>query len=231
MRQVPILNIPPTSDIPAFLEWVKQTLSDMSDASAENVFEPETLDVYAKIASPAFTGTPTAPTPTAGDNDTSLATTAFVQGEIVAKAPLASPAFTGNPIAPTPTAGDNDTSIATTAFVAAAIAAISNTITEFHGGIIAVPTNKAYTVILKIPVGCTITETVVKSLSGTCTATIAVDGVNLGGAAHAVSSTEESIARSSANTVAAGADVTLTVSANASCLDLAFTIKTTRTIA
>jgi microcystin-dependent protein len=33
---------------------------------------------YAPLASPAFTGDPTAPTPTAGDNDTSIATTAFV---------------------------------------------------------------------------------------------------------------------------------------------------------
>jgi hypothetical protein len=33
---------------------------------------------YALKASPAFTGTPTAPTPTEGDNDTSIATTAFV---------------------------------------------------------------------------------------------------------------------------------------------------------
>jgi hypothetical protein len=32
----------------------------------------------ADLASPALTGTPTAPTPTAGDNDTSIATTAFV---------------------------------------------------------------------------------------------------------------------------------------------------------
>jgi len=33
----------------------------------------------APLASPALTGNPTAPTPTAGDNDTSIATTAFVQ--------------------------------------------------------------------------------------------------------------------------------------------------------
>ena len=33
---------------------------------------------YAPIASPTFTGDPQAPTPTAGDNDTSIATTAFV---------------------------------------------------------------------------------------------------------------------------------------------------------
>lgn len=78
MRQVSILSIPPTSDVPAFLEWVKQTLQDMTDASAENIFEPETLDAYAKIASPTFTGTPAAPTPSPGDNDTSIATTGFV---------------------------------------------------------------------------------------------------------------------------------------------------------
>jgi hypothetical protein len=34
--------------------------------------------VYAPLASPAFTGTPTAPTPTGGDNSTKIATTAFV---------------------------------------------------------------------------------------------------------------------------------------------------------
>jgi hypothetical protein len=36
----------------------------------------------ARIASPAFTGNPTAPTPAPGDNDTSLATTAFVQAAV-----------------------------------------------------------------------------------------------------------------------------------------------------
>jgi hypothetical protein len=38
--------------------------------------------VIAPLASPAFTGNPTAPTATAGDNDTSVATTAFVTGAI-----------------------------------------------------------------------------------------------------------------------------------------------------
>ena len=37
------------------------------------------LAAKAPLASPGFTGTPTAPTPTAGDNSTKLATTAFVQ--------------------------------------------------------------------------------------------------------------------------------------------------------
>lgn len=83
----------------------------------------------APLASPILTGNPQAPTPAPGDNDTSIATTAFVSDAVgtvntalAAKAPLASPVFTGDPKAPTPAPGDNDTSIATTAFVAAAVA-------------------------------------------------------------------------------------------------------------
>jgi hypothetical protein len=72
------------------------------------------------LASPTFTGDPRAPTPAPGDNDTSIATTAFVQTSF---APINSPTFTGDPKAPTPLTADNDTSIATTAFVKAAIAA------------------------------------------------------------------------------------------------------------
>lgn len=81
------------------------------------------LATKAPTASPAFSGNPTAPTPSPGDSDTSIATTAFVQAALAASglAPIANPVFTGNPQAPTPTAGDNDTSLATTAFVKAAI--------------------------------------------------------------------------------------------------------------
>ncbi len=39
-------------------------------------------DIYAKLASPTFTGTPAAPTATTGTNTTQLATTAFVQQEV-----------------------------------------------------------------------------------------------------------------------------------------------------
>ncbi len=40
------------------------------------------LALKAPLDSPTFTGTPTAPTPTAGDDSTKVATTAFVRGEI-----------------------------------------------------------------------------------------------------------------------------------------------------
>jgi hypothetical protein len=95
---------------------------------ATNFATTASLASYAPLASPTFTGNPVAPTPTAGDNDTSIATTAFVQTAIAGKADssalalkadLASPTFTGDPKAPTPSIADNDTSIATTAFVKA----------------------------------------------------------------------------------------------------------------
>lgn len=77
---------------------------------------------FAPLASPALTGNPTAPTPATGDNDTSIATTAFVKAQNYAT--LDSPALTGNPTAPTQSPGDNDTSVATTAFVTAADVAL-----------------------------------------------------------------------------------------------------------
>jgi hypothetical protein len=80
----------------------------------------------AKLNSPAFTGTPTAPTAVVGTNNTQLATTAFVQAEIAADttgfAPLASPTFTGVPAAPTASVSTNTTQLATTAFVVAQVA-------------------------------------------------------------------------------------------------------------
>ena len=45
---------------------------------------------FATLASPAFTGTPTAPTPTSGDNSTQIATTAFVKTAVGAVVPVKS---------------------------------------------------------------------------------------------------------------------------------------------
>lgn len=79
-------------------------------------------NIYAPLASPALTGSPTAPTQTGTDNSTKIATTAFVKTALAGYAVLASPAFTGTPTAPTPAAADNSTKIATTAFVTTALA-------------------------------------------------------------------------------------------------------------
>lgn len=117
---------------------VTDALSAVSDAATLRTdldalqADVDAIDLadYAPVVSPIFTGNPRAPTPSPGDSDTSIATTAFVAAAVAAVdlsayAPLASPALTGNPTAPTPSPGDNDTSIATTAFVTAALASAS----------------------------------------------------------------------------------------------------------
>ena len=58
--------------------------------------------LFAPIASPAFTGTPTAPTATAGTNTTQIATTAYVDGKMVLRTAVPSTSgtsidFTGIP--------------------------------------------------------------------------------------------------------------------------------------
>lgn len=85
-----------------------------------------TLDAKAPLASPAMSGTPTAPTAAAGSNTTQIATTAFVTNAVSSKANTASPALTGTPLAPTAAAGTNTTQIATTAFVQTALSAVSS---------------------------------------------------------------------------------------------------------
>jgi hypothetical protein len=84
------------------------------------------------LASPAFTGTPTAPNPPPGDSSTRIATTAYVQS-LAGFAPIASPAFTGVPTAPTAAPGNNTQQIATTAFVEAAIANSTAGVASFNG--------------------------------------------------------------------------------------------------
>lgn len=86
------------------------TLSSQTDLNTA-------LGLKAPLASPTFTGTPVAPTATAGTNTTQVATTAFVTTAVSTKANLASPTFTGTPAAPTPTTATNSTQIATTAYV------------------------------------------------------------------------------------------------------------------
>lgn len=132
------------------------------DGQTPNVVEGDGIDVsvagtqvtvsadatIARLASPALTGTPTAPTPTTADSTTKIATTAYVKaqgyltsvpvtsvagktgavtlvvGDVSGAAPLESPALTGTPTAPTATTATNSTQIATTAFVQAAVSAL-----------------------------------------------------------------------------------------------------------
>jgi len=150
----------------------------------------------APLDSPVFTGNPTAPTPTTLDDDTSIATTAFVRDQGYATetfvtdvvddyAPLASPALTGNPTAPTPDVADDDTSIATTAFVKDAIggSAIGGvwatwvpTITASSGTFTTVSGAGRYTVIGKMLFWtCQIDMTTIGTASGAVFMTLPMD--------------------------------------------------------
>lgn len=100
-------------------------------AAAINALITASINGLAPKASPALTGTPTAPTAVKGTNTQQLATTAFVQTAVVDYAPKASPAFTGTPTAPTAAASSNTNQVATTAFVQAAIdAALASYLTK-----------------------------------------------------------------------------------------------------
>lgn len=80
------------------------------------------LSGFAPLASPHFTGIPTAPTPVTNVNTTQIPTTAWVNAFY---APLLSPPLTGVPTAPTAAPGTSTTQLATTAFTQAAITAAS----------------------------------------------------------------------------------------------------------
>jgi hypothetical protein len=138
--------------------FVDDSLVDLEQRILNEIAPPPNLSLYALLASPSFSGVPTAPTATAGSATGQIATTAFVANAIVASttgvssfntrtgavvltttditnaggALLASPALTGNPTAPTAAPGDSDTSIATTAFVHAAITAIAAGVSSFN---------------------------------------------------------------------------------------------------
>jgi hypothetical protein len=82
----------------------------------------------APLASPAFTGTPTAPTQATTDSSTAVATDAFVKNVSATLAPLASPALTGAPTAPTASTSDTSTRIATDAFTHSVVTASADPI-------------------------------------------------------------------------------------------------------
>jgi hypothetical protein len=92
------------------------------------------INGLAPLNSPAFTGTPTAPTATVGDSSTDIANTQFVQTAITN-------AFSNNPTVPTPSAGDYSTKIATTAFVGNEINKAGQMVVFANSGTWNVPTN------------------------------------------------------------------------------------------
>jgi microcystin-dependent protein len=76
-------QIATTSFVKAAIDVVKGGVSSAFDTLSEIATE---LALKATIASPTFTGDPKAPTASPGDNDTSIATTAFVTAAVAASA-------------------------------------------------------------------------------------------------------------------------------------------------
>lgn len=125
--------------------------------------------------------------------------------------------------------GGTGSSTASGARTNLAAAALSQT-GEFVSGQIRAPLNQDYRLIVKIPHGGTITETVTRSEAGTCTATFKVNTTALGGTANSVSSSEQAQAQASSNTFVTDDDIVVTISSSTGCVGMSFTIKYTRTL-
>lgn len=106
----------------------------------------------------------------------------------------------------------------------------AKTIKDWISILIEAPANQDYVIARNLPVGCTVNSITTKSASGTCTLTGKINTTALGGTANSVSSTETTQTHSSANVAAAGDDLVLTVSANATCLRLEATVAITRAL-
>ena len=123
----PIVNLSVTGSIAGVASFNSRT---GAVAPTSGDYTVSQVTGAAPLASPALTGTPTAPTKTPGTNNTDVATTAYTDLAVGVEttrataaeallAPKASPALTGTPTTPTATVGTNTTQIASTAFVIA----------------------------------------------------------------------------------------------------------------
>lgn len=87
------------------LAGYKLTGLGAGSANGDSVRYEQVVGVYAPLASPALTGTPTAPTAAAATNTTQIATTAYVKSQ--GYATTASPTFTGTVVLPSTTSIGN----------------------------------------------------------------------------------------------------------------------------
>lgn len=143
------LNLAQTASLTSNVNAINGTLGVLTgEINDVNVYAQNLNTIKANLASPALTGTPTAPTASAGDNTIQIANTAWVTNELNlvlngvnanvdginttlgGYAPLASPALSGTPTAPTAIPATNTTQIATTAFVTAAVQNLNSSSTS-----------------------------------------------------------------------------------------------------
>ena len=136
------------NNVTVLTSYITAANAQISQQWSNAASQQSQINLRATIASPALTGNPTAPTPAIGDNDTSIATTAFVfeanagvraallsntaaiANDLMTNyAPLLNPALTGVPTAPTAVINANTTQISTTAFVSTAVDQLNSTVT------------------------------------------------------------------------------------------------------
>lgn len=90
--------------------------------------------------------------------------------------------------------------------------------------------NGDLTLVVDAKVAFTIVESTTKAGAGTGSATIKVNGVAIGGTANAISTTKDTQAHATANTVNVGDIVTVTISGASSLSDVAMSIKVNQTL-
>lgn len=114
------------------------------------------------------------------------------------------------------------------AFVLEAKPAGSGDGVDFISGLIESPTDKDYNLVINLPFGGTINSSTTICTSGTATARLYIGGVPVGTTTNSVSSAEQTRTHTSANTFSAGDDIILVITSTSSCVDMAFTVKYTR---
>ncbi len=142
------------------------------------------------------------------------------------------------PISPNPASGknyigfDSGTGLLNTQNSAGTVTAYSAvpTLAEELSGFIEAATAKTYTLDLACAFAGTINTLNIKTVSGTCTVALKINGVDVTSiSAVSVSSVLSTATASGANTLAAGNTITLVVSSVSTPVDMAFTLKITRT--
>lgn len=101
---------------------------------------------------------------------------------------------------------------------------------DFLSGFILVPANQDYVVGLNMPFGFTVNSMTTISSGGSCTLVTKKNTTAVTGLSNSVTTSQQTTTATAGNSFVPGDDVRLTISANASCVNLAFLLKYTRTL-
>jgi hypothetical protein len=109
------------------------------------------------------------------------------------------------------------------------VTGLSGVTVDSINGFIEAAKDKTYILDQYAPTAYTINSLVIKTVSGTCTAAIKIDGTSVTSiSAVSVTSSESTANATGANAVSAGNTVTLVISSNSAAADLSFTLRITR---